>query len=239
MIATFTHLGKLGRMGNTMFQIAATIGYAKRHGFEFAFPKWSYQQYFKNPLPELYPHVNRFIPYQEKSFNYYEIPAYKQGIDLYGYFQSEKHFAHCKDEIKHYFCPEKEYEKSNFTSIHIRRTDYLELSHYHNVLPLSYYHNAISHFDNTMFMVFSDDISWCMENFKGDNFVFIKTENDIEDFFLMSGCKNNIIANSSYSWWAAWLNDNPDKKVIAPKDWFGVKANKNPKDLYCEGWLVL
>jgi hypothetical protein len=105
---------------------------------------------------------------------------------------------------------------------------------------MDYYRNAIAEFsDDTRFLVFSDDIQWCKENFKGDNFHFIEGEKDYVDLYLMSLCNNNIIANSSFSWWGAWLNNTPNKKVIAPKQWFGKAKQLNTKDLIPETWIIL
>jgi hypothetical protein len=94
----------------------------------------------------------------------------------------------------------------------------------------------------TTFVVFSDDINWCRENFSKDdkNILFIEGNLDYEDISLMSLCDHNIISNSTFSWWAAWLNDNPSKIVIAPKNWFGpAYSNLSTEDLYCPGWLVI
>ena len=85
----------------------------------------------------------------------------------------------------------------------------------------------------------SDDINWCKENLKGDNIIFIEDEPDYVDLWLMSLCEHNIITNSSFSWWGSWLNKYQDKIVIAPKVWFGANKNLNPKDIYCEEWILI
>ena len=89
------------------------------------------------------------------------------------------------------------------------------------------------------FIIFSDDIKWCKNNFIGDKFTFIEGEKDYIDLWLMSLCNHNIIANSSFSWWGAWLNQNPNKKVIAPINWFGPEKKLNPKDIYCKNWIKI
>ena len=124
---------------------------------------------------------------------------------------------------------------------------------------MEYYNKAIKQFDkDSNFLIFSDDIEWAKNNFKGDNFYFI-TENKIEgndvmdtlniskgghpdyiELYMMSLCDHNIIANSSFSWWGAWLNENPNKKVIAPKKWFGpAYGDINDNDLVPETWTRL
>ena len=88
-------------------------------------------------------------------------------------------------------------------------------------------------------MVFSDDLDWCKETFLGNRFTFISGNRDYQDLFLMSMCKNNIIANSSFSWWGAWLNTNLNKKVIAPKKWFGPQLSLSSDDIYPNTWEII
>jgi hypothetical protein len=87
--------------------------------------------------------------------------------------------------------------------------------------------------------VFSDDINWCKQNLSFPKMQFVEGQDNIEDLWFMSLCSNNIIANSSFSWWGAWLNNNPEKKVIAPKNWFGQYANINSSDIVPETWILL
>ena len=122
--------------------------------------------------------------------------------------------------------------------MHIRRTDYTTSNGYHPVQTVEYYKKAleiIGEYDKLF--IFSDDIEWCRNNLKFDNMIFIEGNTDIEDLYLISLCKHNIIANSSFSWWGAWLNKNPNKKVIAPSKWFGDMANLNESDIVPEGWI--
>ena len=126
-------------------------------------------------------------------------------------------------------------------SIHVRRGDYLTKPNIHPTQTINYYMDAVKLMSpNTLFLVFSDDIGWCKDNFKDfTNIVFIEGNSDYEDLLLMSLCDNNIICNSSFSWWAAWLNQNPNKKVVAPKLWFGSGLNHNTKDITPENWIEL
>lgn len=186
-------------------------------------------------------------------FHYTKIKP-ESGVCYDGFFQSEKFFKHKESYIRHMFEPSDDimnYIKSkypflfteNITSLHVRRGDYLKLSH---VLPpqtLEYYKTAIDIIGkDSKFLVFSDDMQWCKETFSGDNFIF-SNEDDYIELFMMSFCKNNIMSNSSFSWWGSWLNKNQNKKVIAPKIWFAQEAinNKgwNPSDIIPALWQTI
>ena len=177
-----------------------------------------------------------------------------------GVWSSEKYFEEIKDEIRDmYTFPKIGDEKnlkileilqeSNETiSIHIRRGDYLSTSRYSNLSETNYYVNAISiikeKIKNPIFLIFSNDIEWCKENLNLEKAYYIdwnKGEDSYRDMQLMSLCHHNIIANSTFSWWGAWLNNNPNKIVIAPKKYFSDKAkgNTNSSNFYPESWIKL
>lgn len=176
---------------------------------------------------------------------------------LIGYFQSEEYFKSIVEIIRRDFSFPRflsiENEdhaqniiKENSISIHIRRGDYVSnktVNTLFGVCNLDYYYEAIKlitkSVKNPILYVFSDDLHWAEENLKTDyDTIFVKgndAENSYEDMRLMSLCKHNIIANSSFSWWAAWLNNNAGKMVIAPKKWF---ANKQHPQIP-EGWIEI
>lgn len=233
-----------------MFQVAAVLGYAYKHNTSYSI-NWSYAKDFKNEFKSGKDRVT--YTYKEKDFTYDPIPARSQ-INIEGYFQSDKYFEGA--DIKSLFEPSEEIEKyinekygellkEETCSVHIRRGDYLALSDYHFNLADDYIVSAINNFDihNTKFVFFSDDISYVCTRFLDLDIkkTFIKGEKDIVDLFLMSKCKHNIISNSSFSWWASYLNKNHDKKVIAPtKDkWFGKLINKSVDDLYLDNWILV
>jgi hypothetical protein len=223
-------IGELGRLGNQLFQIAATIGIARRNGCSFVFPPWPYARHFEFPIPQVRPirHFQRRMP---RTHAYEEI-VIDRTTELRGYFQSERYFAHCADEVRHYFTPHHAlsyYLERAFgdllaaktCSIHVRRTDYIGNPTHPNLAAGDYYERAMSQFDpGTTFVIFSDDIEWCKDRFRGGSLVFVEALTEIEDLFLMARCKGHIIANSTFSWWGAWLDPNPNKKVIAPLQWF-------------------
>ncbi len=147
--------------------------------------------------------------------------------------------------------------------LHVRRGDpnlidkrgfkwaYVNCSDQHPVQPLEYYENALKCFPQDIpVLVFSDSIDWCKEQeiFKSDRFMFSEPEDKYDDgalvpyvdLCLMSLCSHAVIANSSMSWWGAWLINNPNKKVVAPKMWFGTSySHHNTEDLYCDDWIVI
>ena len=182
-----------------------------------------------------------------------------KNILLIGNWQNEKYFSDSKDLVISKFEFKlplnainserlNRISQSNSISIHVRRGDYVDIlsaNKNHGVCSLDYYRKSIdyilSKIDNPTFFVFSDDPIWVEENLKIDEAHEYVTGNigkmSYVDMQLMSQCKHNIIANSSFSWWGAWLNQNPKKNIIAPKQWFaGVEKNSNKKELVPSTW---
>jgi hypothetical protein len=171
-------------------------------------------------------------------------------VDIRGYFQTEKYFKHIEDEIREDFtfkdeilnpCKEMIAGVDNPLALHVRRTDYVSNSANHPPCTLEYYEAALKHFDDDRnVIVFSDDPAWCKEQelFSDDRFMISENEDNRIDLCLMSLCDDFIIANSTYSWWGAWLSANKDKKVIAPVQWFGTGYTKDhdTSDLIPDGW---
>ncbi|MBN1290409.1 MAG: alpha-1,2-fucosyltransferase [Candidatus Latescibacteria bacterium] len=176
---------------------------------------------------------------------------------LAGFFQSEKYFKPSADIIRSEFSfnnfpveketleVEKKIVNTNSVSIHVRRGDYLKIERF-KVCTEKYYEKAMNLIrdkeNNPVFYVFSDDIQWCINNFHCPDCIYIDPEqshNDpLNDMRLMSLCKHNIIANSSYSWWGAWLNNNPEKNIVCPYIWLN-KENAPIEDKLCDGWIKL
>jgi hypothetical protein len=175
---------------------------------------------------------------------------------LKGLWQSPLYFAKYQDEIRKIFTIKENYidnldsiandiKNSQSVSVHIRRGDYLSKIAYRELglTSIEFYKKSIAYMSETItnpqFYFFSDDIEWVKSEFHLPNANFVsgeKTKNNIEDFYLMSQCKHNIIANSTFSWWAAWLNENPEKIVVAPIKWFN-KLRHSTKDLIPEKWI--
>ncbi len=114
---------------------------------------------------------------------------------------------------------------------------------FHPLLSMDYINKARSYFNEAVFLIFSDnnsDIHWCKENITGTHHYYSEGHDDLTDLTLMKYCDHNIISNSTFSWWAAWLNENPYKIIVAPQKWFGdAYKNWNLKDLYPENWIII
>lgn len=240
-----------GGTGNQMFQISTTIALALKNNSSYKIPGILHNANIDTKRRTIFTHFPvssegdiKFI-YNEPSFTYNKI-EYKDGICLNGYFQSEKYFSDYRKEILDAFNFQYK-KKERCVSIHIRRGDYLLLPNYHPVQSLEYIRTAIQYFFNKQyidFVVFSDDIEWCKNNINSNHFPkcqfeYSEGKTEIEDMQLMSNCEHNIIANSSFSWWGAWLNQNHNKIVIAPKTWFGKLVSHNTKDLLPDNWIQL
>jgi hypothetical protein len=193
----------------------------------------------------------------EPYFNYWgDINKLKENSYLEGYWQSEKYFIEYAENIRMDFTFKlpfsnenaeivKQISQVNAVSLHVRRGDYVSNAKnaFIGVCSLEYYRKAIecikSQLDMPVFFVFSDDINWVKNNLVLDKTsVFVshnKGSESYNDMRLMSLCKHNIIANSSFSWWGAWLNSNPQKIVIAPKQWFA--SGQDDRDLIPEAWI--
>jgi hypothetical protein len=202
--------------------------------------------------------------YKEPHHHYKEIPLINQDMLLFGYYQSYKYFEKEKDyviallnihkqqqDIKTQY---SEYFDSNYITIsmHFRLGDYKEKQDYHPIMPYEYYENSM--FNILLYRPFTKPYRVLYFCEKEDNDVvnshiqrlcekydaieFVKVDDTIEDWkqlLLMSCCDNNIIANSSFSWWAGYLNDNPGKFVCYPHTWFGPKAGHDVQDMFpCE-----
>lgn len=143
----------------------------------------------------------------------------RKGLVPDTYLQDEKYFHEVKDEIKKLYGDN--IKDMPYVSIHVRRGDYVNNDFYIDLFANGYYERAMDLFPDEKFMVFSDDIEWCKEQDVFKDSLFSEGFNEIEDMNRMAGCKAHIIANSSYSWWAAFISG---KKTIAPKGWYTLMA---------------
>jgi hypothetical protein len=228
-----------------MFQIAATVGYAKKHGISYRLPKWfttdgfDLSHIFKGPFGTA--DQTEAQEYKYYDMYYTEIPESKGNLRLDGYFQNEKYFKGAEEELRKIFSTDSGVFFGNVCSIHVRRGDYLKYPLIHTNIGMDYYKKAIEIMRSRgyeKFMVFSDDIDWCKQNFIGDEYSFSEGHRNYQDLNMMSSCKSHIIANSSFSWWGAWLGGNPQKTIIAPEQWFGPEGPSN-YEIVPENWIKL
>ncbi len=186
------------------------------------------------------------------TFNYSPI-NYNKGENLLldGYFQSEKYFINNKNYIINLFKPTDEIKKNisekienieNSVSIHVRRGDYLNLPNHHPQQPLSYYSSAVDIIGKDKnYLIFSDGMDEIKSMFDFiPNKRFINLGQNYLDLYAISMCEHNIICNSTFGWWGAYLNENPNKKVIGPKNWFGPELRYlNSSDILPDSWIKL
>ncbi len=200
--------------------------------------------------------------FKEKHFHFDpNVLNLSNGTYLYGYWQCEKYFVDIKAIIQlecSVKAPQTDKDKllseqmalCESVGLHIRRKDYLPNTYADQVqdcCSLDYYYQCIASLSQVVhdphFFIFSDDIQWARDNLQLTYPTTYVDHNDAdknyEDLRLMSLCKHNIIANSSFSWWGAWLNVNPDKKVFAPKKWFNNNARANSKDIIPSAWTKI
>lgn len=263
---TFTKLGKYGRLGNQLFQIASMIGLSKKHNHKLLLPRWQYAKYFNWSIEEGHITTNHII--NEPHFHYAEnitFPA--NGIfDFLGYFQSEKYWLNAKEEVFKNLSFHEAYIKAisekyanalskKTIAISIRRGDYVNNPNY-ELLPVEYYILALVEnfpdWQSRNIIIFSDDAPWCRAHFGCfDNFVFADnkfnnndkrlyfTENTsaIEQLCLMSLCDDFIISNSTFAWWGAYLANRG--KVVCPSVYCKGRLGSEIsfKDHYPDYWI--
>lgn len=192
---------------------------------------------------------------KKKTFNP-DVLNVNHSVYLKGFWQSEKYFLDIREDILNIFSFKNydfiknqalldEIKASNSISVNLRLGDYINnetIKKEHFVCRKKYYKNALtyiaSHIESPVFYVFSDDLELAKKYLpKGFDYKFANTDNWQEDLYFMQNAKHNIVANSSFSWWAAWLNRNPDKIVVAPDRWFTSSAKICDKDHVPDDWV--
>lgn len=257
---SYSNLGQKGHgnLGNQLFQIASCIGIAKHFGTEAAFPAWEYEKYFENPLPKdphnVFPNTMKGFakPIKEKHFHF-DFNQFEKHCDITGWLQSEKYFEMSKVEVRKQLkfkwkflgdlmAANKEWFEKDTIAISIRRGDYVNNPNY-ALLPINYYIGALlkefPDYHNYNIIIFSDDMEYCKLHFDCLPNVNFAQGNAIEQLCLASLCDHFIIANSTFSWWCAWLGEKEHSKVIKPNYHFGYEFGKlnNAKDFYPERWI--
>lgn len=243
-----------GRLGNNMFQIAATLAVANKSGDDVVFPHTTYAGHrgirpvdlsifgYSFPRGEL-PQEN--VKHEEKEDSYFPIPSLKN-LTLCGFYQSYQYFDDIRAElINKYFVPNDAIKKRldefqilpNAVGVSVRRGDYLMLQQNHCVLGDDYYTSALDTYcqDGDQLFVFSDDFVWCKEKF-GDSAVYVNEDIGVQ-LFLMTRMKHLVLSNSTFAWWGAYLNTKGGN-IVMPDPWYGPNYDGRGTGLRYPSWNI-
>lgn len=257
----------LGGLGNQMFQYAIGRQLAIKNNCELYLDISQYDSYNKRKYEldefcitdkkvKMLSYEN-YTTIREVGHRFNErLITVKDNSYLIGYWQNEKYFKSIREELCNCFLLKKysqkfqEYEClhiKNAVSIHIRRGDYVSEPHtnqYHGICPINYYTDALAYLYNyidiSKILIFSDDKQWVKDNLNLSSYgtpIIVEGLTPVEELKLMSKCQHNIIANSTFSWWAAWLNQNTDKIIIAPKKWFNNVQANSEQEIVPNNWI--
>lgn len=253
-----------GGLGNQMFEVAAAAALAKDNNAllvinptEHILPNQgrNINNYVNNVFSRIILDRNPPVRTDIKVESIYHQPIpYQPNCRLWGHFQSFKYFDHHREYIKGLFGAtmdvEEDLERRYFledaakvTAIQVRRGDYVKFPQHHPLLPAEYYVKAVKEAGSGDVWIFSDDIEWCKQNLNfGDTTRYVKDE-DFMEMYLMSLCKNIVISNSSFGWWAAYLQRvSPDRHVFVPSVWFGraiIADGFKMEDLILPDWNIV
>jgi hypothetical protein len=248
-----------GRTGNMMFEIAHAYAKSIEYNRQLVVPnsESSSGHLEKNLFRKLdfsikYSNQDSYAKVVDAPFNYEEVKPYNDIPTIFrGYYQSEKYFKKYNQVVKDLYSPPNDFVSkalkdfpflgnSTVGAINVRRGDYLTMPKYHPVISSDYINEAIKHLPKCeKILVLSDGISWCRENIKLDNLIFVENYWDCEGIWLLSLCDHFIISNSTFSWWGAYLSRNENKKVVAPDTWFGPEIREKTDDIYCDNWVKI
>lgn len=239
------------RTGNQLFQICCAIAYAMKHNLPYHIPDKTLdgnQMMFPSLTNPLYNERGESVTLYENSHGFEEIKFFddwrEQNIYINGWRQSEKYFKEYWNEIRPLLKINYK-ENSGVVSIHKRLGDYKQLKDYFPIISENYIAKAIHHFIELgyrKFKVFSDEVSETRNtinsNIYNSEFEYSEGKSSMEDLEEMSSCSHQICSNSSFSWWAYYLNQNKDKIGIFPSKWFGSALPLETKDIYPENAII-
>jgi len=251
----------MGGLGNQMFQISKAVTEGLKNNIPVSFRSNAFIPMEGNQPTSYTKNIFRNINFDdsktptfrinEQTWSYYHTNyTYTEPTEFYGYYQSSKNFLNFRDEIQKLFLPTEEFKiklkkiypnifERNSVSIHVRRGDYLGISEVLPVLDKSYFDFCVKDFENSNIFIFSNDKEWVKFNLNYKNSTIVEGLEDYEEMWAMSLCDNNIMSNSSFSWWGTYLNTNTNKKVLSPSIWFGPKGEKNYQSIYENGWYKI
>ena len=249
-----------GGLGNQMFEVAAAASLAKDNNALL----------LVNPNEHILPNQGRNIktyvtnvfskiafdntPPTTNVYNWesmvYKPITYMPNVKLGGHYQSYKYFDHNKDYIRELFCNksifkelDENYHTLDTVAVHVRRGDYKKFPDHHPMMTPDYYEYAVKQSDCSQIYIFSDDIDWCKKNLLFSLPTKYINEEDYKELYLIASCKNIVISNSSFGWWAAYLHRITDAKIFAPSNWYGpaILSKKEFKleDLIPSNWNLI
>lgn len=249
----------MGGLGNQMFQIAHAFAQGERKNIKTIFKPIASGKMQGNKPNKYLTNIFRNFQFENEIPNLKRIsengwfftkinPEWNQPIEFYGYFQSSQNFYGFDSIIKEKFRPTDEFlskifaiypqlEHKNNLSLHVRRGDYLTVSHILPVISKEYIDYCVNEINDYDYLfVFSDDKQWVKNNLDYPNMIIVEGLEDYEELWTMSLCKNNIMSNSSFSWWGVYLSNFDNKQVMCPYPWFGPGGEKKFDDIYDENW---
>jgi hypothetical protein len=250
----------LGGLGNQMFQLAFAMA-LENNAYEVqldrsALVERTHREYSLDCFGAIHLGVETGPRLTEQGMRFKE--GYLNPPDpvtMVGYWQSEKYFKHIARVVRQRFSFRKPLSRqrpevseiwdkiyrSNSIAVHVRRQDYVNLQAFHGMPSIEYYHQGIKYIreriQDPRVFVFSDDREWCYDNFPKD-FTVVRGTDKYEDLQLMSACDHAVIANSSFGWWGAWLQQKLGGIVVAPKQWF-AEPSVDSSDIVPERWIKL
>jgi hypothetical protein len=244
-VIVYNKLGKEGGLGNQMWEIAGTLGLAERHNADAAFNTWPYSERFLVP--------DRYFPGGELAgHEAWTLPTHI-AEPFRVYLQEPALWLDIEPRIRRYFALHPRTRAAleakfsdllaipDKTSLHVRRGDYVDHPEAFALLGDEYYRQALSLVQGSNVLVFSDDLGWCREHLGWVRPVaYVEGNEDYEDFFLMTQCSHHVVANSSFSWWGAFLSGDPHP--IVPKTWYGHEFRAGGIDeslMFLGGWIVI
>lgn len=250
----------MGGLGNQLFQAAHVIAQGLKTNRNFFFEPTSATPNQGRTADNYISNIFRNLEFREiidnfdsiniGNFEYIETHPKDNNTVFSGYFQSSKNFLGFDNEIRKIFSPSDDFiheiqgkypeiKYEDTLSIHVRRGDSFYNQDIHPIANEKYFNKAINEIETySHIFIFSDDKKWVSENLKFENSTYVDEE-DYKELWLMSLCKNNIIVNSTFSWWGSFLNTNPQKKVIAPSIWFGPRGPQKYSDVYEPYWKII
>lgn len=221
-----------GGLGNVLYQISTGLSYSIDNQLSYMIFNNSFGHTSHTPNISYFNNIFKNIKYSDDCFvlsdfkligesdhGFNDIEKHVGNVCLNGYFQSYEYFQHNKEKLLDIFNLDIKELSDDYCSIHVRRGDYLFYPHVYEILDMEYYRQAINFMGDKKFIVFTNDVEWCVNNFNNfDNVKILQEDDAYKSMSLMASCKHHIISNSTFSWWGAYLSQS--ENVLAPIKWF-------------------